>query len=258
MARRPARGGGGGGFKSGLVTAVTILIVGGFIWGWAQANNITTLGGVMDYFRSWYKEIEECGATELEWNCSTPIPGFGPTEPETLTEALATLAAITIAEPQDVDYVRSEWRHWSDFDGDTCDAREETLKASGVGVVTNPSNCKIVSGTWIEPYSNTEITDSSKIDIDHVVPLSYAAANGGQALSTMQKEQFANDPMNLYISAPSENRSKGGKGVSKYLPPNKEFQCQYVISFVSVIAKYELTMSQAEVDAARKVLEKEC
>lgn len=269
MATRKTRQGrgGGGGLKGGLMAGFMILAIIGFAFGWAKANNITGLGGVIDYFRTWSAQVQDCGISNLEWNCSTPIPGYDGNnnassvsgeELPAAAETLALLDGIAIADPQDVDYVRSEWKHWSDFDGDKCDAREETLKLSGENVKTDPSNCKIISGTWVEPYALQTITDSSKIDIDHVVALSYAAANGGQELSKEMKEQFANDPLNLYISAPSENRSKGDKGVSEYLPPNEAFHCEYVTSFVTVIDKYDLSMAKAEKDKARQVLETKC
>lgn len=268
--RRPSArgrgGGGGGGLKGGIFTGISLLVAVGFIFGWLQANNIKGIDGALEYFRTWNQQVQDCGIASLEWTCDTPVPGYEKGEkPDNSTvageavtpnAALAILDSVTIGDSQDVDYARSEWKHWSDLDGNGCDSREDVLIASGSGVVSDPGTCKITAGSWVEPYANITITDSSKIDIDHVVALSYAAANGGQALSADQKQQLANDPANLYISKASENRSKGDKGPSEYMPPNAGFQCQYVSSFVTVINKYDLTMPKSDADAVRKVLEK--
>jgi hypothetical protein len=272
--RRPSSrgrsGGGGGGIRGGIVTAISLVMVIGFIFAWAQANNIKGPSGALEYFRTWSKQIENCGVSNLEWNCETPLPGYERNGPPVVLEptnlgvevnpdaALAFLDSIKLKNAEDVDYSRSDWKHWSDLDGNGCDSREDTLVKSGSAVTTDPGTCKVIAGSWVEPYANSTITDSSKIDIDHVVALSYAAANGGQALNPELKEQLANDPLNLYISKASENRSKGDKGPSEYLPPNEAFQCQYVSSFITVIEKYKLTMPKADATAVRKVLETKC
>lgn len=273
--RKSGSGGrpGGGGIKAGIITGITMLLIVGFIWAWAQANNIKDFGGALAYFRTWSAQVQACGISDLKWTCDTPIPGYeggnkAPSDSATIapaggeavapSAALATLNGITVANPKTVEYVRSQWKHWSDLDGNGCDTREDILISSGKDVKRDPSTCKIISGTWVEPYSNKTFTDSSKMDIDHVVPLAWSASNGGQALSTTAKEQFANDPQNLYISAASENRKKGDKGPGSYLPPNEAFQCQYVTSFVTVVAKYKLTMDKSDFDAAKKVLETKC
>lgn len=269
--RKPTRGkngkSGGGGLKSGVLAGISLLMVAGFVIGWAQANNIRGLDGALEYFRTWSKQVQDCGIGELQWDCETPVPGYeGKDAPKTTVAgedvapnaALAMLENITIAPSQEVDYDRSEWKHWSDLDGNGCDTREDLLIKSGENVKTDPDTCKVLSGTWVEPYANTEVTNSSKMDIDHVAALSWTAANGGQKLSAEKKQQLANDPQNLYISIAGENRSKGDKGISEYLPPNKSFQCQYVTSFITVVDKYDLTMPKADANAARKVLETQC
>lgn len=275
--RRPGRGSSGQGIKGGIITALTIMVLIGFIVAWIQANNIKDFSGVLTYFRTWSSQIQACGIEKLQWTCNGPIAGYDGTkkpgsntpgsdpasapaggEKVSSTAATSTLAAVPVASAKDVPYVRSEWKHWSDLNNTGCNTREDILVRTGSNVKTDPKTCKVLSGTWTEPYSNKTFTDSSKLDIDHVVPLSWAASNGGQSLSSGAKEQFANDPLNLYISSDTENRSKGDSGPSKYLPPNNSFQCQYVTSFVTVVAKYKLTIPQADADAARKVLSTKC
>jgi len=275
MARRTGRGGGGGGggLKAGIFSGFSILLILAFVVAWANSNNIRSISDALDYFRTASSQIENCGVSDLHWTCETPIPGYeegkgakipsangGKTEDKQVTVSQLTkqLNSLVVKPEQSVDYSRSDWKHWSDLDGNGCDTREDLLIKSGTNVTHDPSTCKITAGTWVEPYAKTKVTDSSKLDIDHVVALSLAAKSGGEKLSAAKKEQLANDPQNLYISIAKENRSKGDKGPSEYLPPNGAFQCQYVTSFVTIVDKYGLTITEADKKAVENVIKTKC
>ncbi len=268
--RNTGRGQAAGGLKAGLTTGFMILVIAGFIFGWAKSNNINTFGGALEYFQIWTKEVQDCGIGQLEWTCETPLPGYEEGSPTlnlgtkqadaeetpavTVDSIVAIMDGLTIAPAdEEVSYERAEWKHWVDLDGNGCDTRKDLLIATGENVKTG-DNCKVVSGTWVEPYANTTVTDASKLDIDHIVPLSWAAKNGGNAMTADEKRAFANDSENLFISIASENRKKSDSGPSEYLPPNQAFQCQYVASFVNVVSKYNLSMPEADYTASRKVL----
>lgn len=111
------------------------------------------------------------------------------------------------------------------------------------------------AGKWICPYSGIEITNSSDVDIDHIIPLSFAAKAGGQEWSAEKKEEFANDPDNLLATSAKENRTKGDKGPGSYMPPLKAYRCNYVKSFGIVAEKYELSLSQSDINEMNKTLE---
>ncbi len=100
--------------------------------------------------------------------------------------APATIATTTIAVPTTVPppvdpvglrveaeytsgYNRDLFRHWIDADGDGCDTRKEVLIAESLEPVQTGSQCAILTGRWYSIYDNTETTDSSRFDIDHVV-----------------------------------------------------------------------------------------
>ena len=182
---------------------------------------------------------------------------------------------------KEVGYSRKEWKHWTGTEGQSCwNTREYILyrdavpgtvvmidkkknpttnydEACAIGTIIEKDGKATVdstnSGEWIDPYSGDIITDASKIDIDHVIPLSNAARNGGQEWSSEKKEQFANDPENLLATSAKENRSKGDKGPAKYMPLQKSgYKCAYAKTYVSLSNKYELTIT----DADYKVLEK--
>lgn len=194
---------------------------------------------------------------------------------------LETLRTVPDKE-EDVGYSRKEWKHWISFQDRSCwNTREEVLnrdsipgsvkyidkekkstkdykKACAIGKpVEDSGKIKIEtkdSGKWIDPYSGKKITDASELDIDHIIPLSNAARNGGQKWSAKEKEAFANDLDNLLATSAKENRSKGDKGPGKYMPPSKEYQCQYAKSYVTLAYKYNLSITKSDYKALDKAI----
>ena len=51
----------------------------------------------------------------------------------------------------------------------------------------------MVSGSWNDPYSGKTITDATKLDIDHMVPLKEAHQSGAANWSRERKRAYAND-----------------------------------------------------------------
>jgi hypothetical protein len=152
------------------------------------------------------------------------------------------------------EYQREAFPHWSDLDGDGCGAREETLTRDVVETGNNASECSPTTGLWVSPYDNKEITKSSEIDIDHIVPLKEAWLSGADQWSEEQREEFANDPENLLAVSAGSNRSKGAQDPSTWMPPAQEYRCTYAQQWVQVKEKYELSIDAAE----QKKLENAC
>lgn len=182
----------------------------------------------------------------------------------------------------DINYNRQEWRHWSTFGDRGCwNTRDEVLSrdalpgtirylgrdrletdysnACTVGISTKvDGNLEVQtegSGVWIDPFSGDRITNPRNIDVDHIVPLSYAAKMGGQSWSVSKKEKFANDLDNLLATSARENRRKGDKGPGEYMPPLESYHCEYAKTFSGVIYKYNLKMTEADKAAVLKGLE---
>ncbi len=128
-----------------------------------------------------------------------------------------------------VRYVREDWPHWSDEDGDCQNTRQELLIISSHAPVTFTSErrCTVASGEWLDPYTGNTYTLASDVDIDHVVPLAYAHAAGGSAWSREQRQRFANDPRNLLVVDDGANQRKGAAGPSEFLPA-QSFQPDYL------------------------------
>jgi len=156
-------------------------------------------------------------------------------------------------------YARSSFSHWRDPDRNGCDARNDILKRDLVNIVfkENTDECKIISGSLNDPYSETTIEfilGKSEVDIDHVVALSHAWQVGAFQWTDAKRLEFANDPTNLLAVSARLNRQKGDGDAATWLPPAKSYRCAYVSRQVVVKVKYGLWITSAEKSAIQRVL----
>lgn len=144
-------------------------------------------------------------------------------------------------------YNRKEYVHWSDFDKDCQNTRQEILIArSRTKVLMNHKNCKVKEGEWDDYYYPQIHTSSNNVDIDHLVPLKHAHDMGAHSWSKKLKEKFANDPQNLVITDRKYNREKGSKRIDQWLPVNKEYACKYIKDWIKVKKNYNLKFTENE------------
>jgi len=84
------------------------------------------------------------------------------------------------------------------------------------------------------------------LDIDHIVPLSYAHSHGAENWPKALKEQFYNDLSNLLPVSKGAFQSKAGKSPTEWMPSNTEYHCVYVNAFLYVVDKYDLDVTSTE------------
>ncbi len=186
---------------------------------------------------------------------ATPALAAPPTPPSASTAA-TELASLTVkAEGTTTGYSRDKFPHWHTVSG-TCDTREEVLKRDGTGVSVD-SSCQPTAGKWTSAYDSVVITDSSDVDIDHIVPLAEAWKSGASTWTTAKREEFAN---NLTISqliavSASSNRSKGDKDPASWQPTNSAIHCLYARYWISVKYTYKLSLQSAEKTALEDMLD---
>lgn len=141
-----------------------------------------------------------------------------------------------------------------------CDVRNHILARDMASVVyRTPTDCTVLTGTLQDVYTGMTIqfsrsTNSSAVQIDHVVALSNAWQTGAQQLTAGHRAQFANDPLNLLAVDGPANQKKGDADAATWLPPNKDYRCRYVARQIAVKHKYKLWVVPAERDAMRRVL----
>ena len=142
-------------------------------------------------------------------------------------------------------YNRKDWKHWIDEDRDCQNTRAEVLiSQSDVSAEFATSReCRVVKGYWVGGLTGIVLSDASDVDIDHIIPLSYAHRHGGFSWTPSKKEQFANDPLNLIPVYDLENRRKSDKGPSEYLPSDKTLACAYLERWQAIAKKYDLNIA---------------
>ena len=157
-------------------------------------------------------------------------------------------------------YDRSEWRHWTDVDGDCQDARQETLIEESLTPVTfkTGDKCRVATGSWTGPYTGIAVNDPSQLDIDHMVPLANAHRSGGWKWDREKKAAYANDltyANHLIATTRSANRSKGADGPEAWRPPDETYWCDYAIAWVTVKGQWELFATEEESNALSEMLD---
>lgn len=164
--------------------------------------------------------------------------------------------SLASVDPAVAGYQRSQFGHgWDDQDGDCQDSRAEALIGTSTTTVrfADEERCRVVSGRWISPFTGRVIQNAGDVDIDHVVPLSWAWQNGASHWSRQRRVAFANDPINLWPVEASLNRSKGDRGPDEWMPPAGE--CQYISRFVRIVIKYDLKPSEADAREFNRLLD---
>lgn len=151
-----------------------------------------------------------------------------------------------------------DWSFEQDFDGDCQSTRQELLILTSRAEVryTNPRNCVVRTGRWIDEYTGKEFTVAMQMELDHIIPRMYAHTHGGDRWSAQKKLQFSNDPMNLVMVDRREAQRKRDRGPNRYLP-REEFQCEYVRLWDALAEKYDLQISNSDRNTIRRVIE-EC
>ena len=140
-----------------------------------------------------------------------------------------------------------DWSFEIDFDGDCQSTRQEILVlTSRVDVrYTNPRNCVVRTGEWLDEYTGELFKVAVKLEVDHIIPRMYAHTHGGDRWTPEKKLTFANDPLNIMLVERREIRRKRDRGPSRYLPRD-EFQCEYINLWNQISEKYDLQLSTSD------------
>lgn len=153
---------------------------------------------------------------------------------------------------------------WKDVDRNGCDTRNDVLGRDFSTAIykAGTNDCKVIGGTWTDPYSNESYTfteQPSEAQIDHVVALSNAWQMGADLWTDQMRTEFANDPLNLIVTVASLNRQKSDSNAASWLPPYKPGRCDFIARQVAVKTKWQLFVTSSEKSAMLGILRKpEC
>lgn len=241
-------------FLNRIIGVLSILIIPAmliavFFSGRTASEDATTL---VDDF------INEESLTNLSDKAKDGLTTIKENVEKTLESSETTVDDDNDVSPSNKEYSRDEFgTAWKDVDKNGCSTRDDILSRDLTNI-TMKDSCVVTSGTLDDDYSGSAIDfvrGKSKVDIDHIIPLSYAWKYGNASEWTQEKrEQFANDPINLQAVHMSENRSKGDSGPSEWMPTNTSYHCEYVESFVNVANAYGIKITKAD----QKVINSAC
>lgn len=205
--------------------------------------------------------LDPATVTELAKGVSYKAPK---SQPAYATKALDLLATLPIKETESsLGYgARASYGPaWADVDRNGCDTPNDILKRDlTVVVLSAGSTCKVESGDLADHYTAMILhfqrgpETGNAVQIDHAVALGDAWIKGAQQLTEAQRMTSANDPLNLQATDGPTDVQKGDSDAAAWLPPNKNYHCEYVARQISVKATYGLWVTQAEHDAMAHVL----
>lgn len=177
-------------------------------------------------------------------------------------DARSILSSIKVENEYQTGYKRKLFIHWADLDGNGCDTREEVLMRDSVSKPQVDSyRCYVVAGDWVSPYDGAKLGDRGDVDIDHVVALKEAWDSGAWAWSESQRKAYANDMTDrrtLIAVTDRVNVSKSDKDPSNWMPPLRSYWCTYLGDWISVKARWGLSMDQSEFGRINNLLASDC
>ncbi len=186
----------------------------------------------------------------------------GTTQKFVTNDAKSVLATIKVENEYKTGYRRSLFIHWSDLDGNGCDTREEVLKRDSISKPqVDPYRCYVVAGDWYSKYDGKNLSDRGDVDIDHVVALKEAWDSGAWSWTESQRKAYANDLTDgrtLIAVTDRVNTSKSDKDPSNWMPPLKSYWCTYLGDWISVKARWGLSMDQSEYGRIKNLLASDC
>lgn len=176
--------------------------------------------------------------------------------------ALSVLGTITVQNEYKTGYSRLLFKHWVDANGNGCDTREEVLIAESFSKAqVDAYGCKVIEGDWLSMYDNVTHTNPSELDIDHMVALKEAWDSGAWNWTSTKRQTFANDlsdPRALIAVTAGQNRSKGEKDPSQWIPPQTSYTCTYLSEWIAIKAHWKLSMDQSEFGRIKNLLTASC
>ena len=152
-------------------------------------------------------------------------------------------------------YNRDDWGDWADEDNDGLNTRHEVLARESL-VKPVISNNRVISGKWYDKFTGKYFTNAKDLDIDHLLPLKNAHISGASNWSKEKKNEYYNYMKNenhLVAVSKGANRSKGDKSPVEWLPPNEEYQCEYVREWYKIKTDWGLTIEEGFDEVSNRV-----
>jgi hypothetical protein len=169
---------------------------------------------------------------------------------------------ITVENEQPDGYERHLFAYGDVTDDRGCRTRPAVLiRDSLTPAQVDPVGCAVIAGDWYSVYDGLTCMDPGELEIDHVVALKEAWDSGAWGWDAERRSAFGNDledPRSLRAVTGSVNQSKGAADPSNWIPPDGDFVCTYLSDWVSIKARWGLSMDQSEHGRIRNLLTDRC
>lgn len=120
-------------------------------------------------------------------------------------------------------------------------------------------HCRIIGAHWVDPYTNKHLYSADEIQIDHMVPLKNAYISGAWEWDYAKRCAYANFMGNEFHLLPVlgyENSRKGDRSPESYLPPTKEYVCQYIVNWLKIKMIWKLKLGKQEALGIESLVQK--
>jgi hypothetical protein len=248
---------------AGLVSASVFLGALGSAFGTVQSMQATTTLDSLERVQASASPLDIALPSSTPSTATATAPSTASKSTQVALGQAAEFAAMLASLPTDdvpaahTGYNRDLFKTWIDADGDGCDTRAEVLLAETLIKATTRNTCTVSTGQWYSPYDGITITDASKLDIDHFVPLSEAWQSGAYAWSSEQRIRYGNDlgySASLIAVSATTNRSKSDSDPAKWMPTNRTYFCDYVATWIAVKWRWNLSVDTLERKTVASVL----
>jgi hypothetical protein len=170
--------------------------------------------------------------------------------PVSYKDATTALNTLKVADEVRAGYKRTLFKHWTSA-GNGCDSRKAVIISEAIKRPTVEKGCVIKGGEWLSIYDGVKVLEATKLDVDHFVPLAEAWDSGASAWTPEKREMYANDqtdPRHLIAVTGASNRSKSDRDPAEWMPTNKAYSCEYLVTWISVKVRWSLTVDKLEKD----------
>ena len=176
--------------------------------------------------------------------------------------ALDVLAGIPVENEQPAGYDRDLFAYGDVVDERGCRTRARVLiEESLTPAQVDPVGCVVVAGDWLSVYDGVMWSDPAELEVDHVVALKEAWDSGAWGWTPERRSAFGNDledARSLRAVTGSVNQAKSDKDPSNWIPPDQSFVCAYLADWVSIKARWGMSMDQSEHGRIRNLLTDRC
>ncbi|MGZ3747100.1 MAG: HNH endonuclease family protein [Pseudobdellovibrionaceae bacterium] len=131
------------------------------------------------------------------------------------------------------------------------------IRSSEIPVSFSTNGCTVVSGQWHDPYSDSEFTQASDLQIDHVVPLKNSYVSGAWKWDGAKRclyGNFMSNEFHLLAVNGHDNMKKGDRTPEEFMPPNEAYACTYLTIWLKIKLIWNLAMTPSEAQAISQLV----